>query len=90
MLWIDFSRTDIYAMVILHAPHSFNNDFFAGTVLSSIVGKRALSHPELKARETFLRFGNAGPHFASDKCDKFAMKRKNGKPLRVKMDYEIS
>jgi hypothetical protein len=75
MFWIDFCRTGIRAVVMLPAWQCFNKDFFAGTVLPSIVGDRALSRPKLKVSGTFLHLDIARPHLTSDKHDKFGIKR---------------
>jgi hypothetical protein len=60
---------------MLPAWQCFNKDFFAGTVLPSIVGDRALSRPKLKISATFLHLDIARPHLTSDKHDKFGIKR---------------
>jgi hypothetical protein len=59
---------------MLPAGQSFNKNFFAGTVLPSIVQDRELSRPKLKASGTFLDLDNAQPHFTSDKYDKLGSK----------------
>jgi hypothetical protein len=75
MFWMDFSRTGIGAVVILSVGQSLNKEFFANTVLPSIVDDRALSCPKLKASGTVLHVGNAQPHFICDKYHKFEVKR---------------
>jgi hypothetical protein len=75
MFWIALFRTGIGAVVMLLAGQSFNKDFFAGTMLPSIVDNRALSGPKLKASGTCLHLDNARPRLTSDKYDKFGIKR---------------
>jgi hypothetical protein len=60
---------------MLPAGQNFNKDFFAGTVLPSIVDDRALIFPKPKASGTVLHLDNAQPHLTSDKYDKFGIKK---------------
>jgi hypothetical protein len=57
MFWIDFYRAGISAGVMLPVGQSFDKNFFAGTVLPSIVVDRALSRPKLKTSGTYDTFG---------------------------------
>jgi hypothetical protein len=65
MSWIDSSRTRVRAVVVLPAGRSFNKDFFAGTLLPSIVDDKALSRRELKANGPFRHLDKnpTSPHF---------------------------
>jgi hypothetical protein len=74
MFWIAFSRTGIGAVAMLPAGQSLNKDFFAGTMLPSIVDDRALSRPMLKASGTFLSLESAQSHLTSDKYDNCGIK----------------
>jgi histone-lysine N-methyltransferase SETMAR len=75
MFWIVFSRTGIGAAVTLPVGQSFNKDFFACTMLPSIVDDRALSCPELKTSCPFAHLDNARSRLTSDQYDKFGINR---------------
>jgi hypothetical protein len=75
MFCIELSRRGIGAGVMLPAAQSFNKDFVAGTVLSSIVDDKALSRPKLKVSGSFPHLDNAQPHLTPDKYDKLRIKR---------------
>jgi hypothetical protein len=53
MLWIEFSRTAIGAVVMLPVGRSLNKGFFTGTGLPSIVDDRVLNCSKPKGNRTF-------------------------------------
>jgi hypothetical protein len=85
MFWIDFSWEGIGGVVMLAVVQSLNKDFFAGTVLPSIVDDRALSRPKLKASGIFLHLDNAQPHLASDKYGTFGIKKLSYPPCGLNL-----